>query len=85
MKRFISKLSGVGGKEMKRGQTLTGESSICFCWDGGGKKVGWVTVVSVTGVKGEESGGCGLVWKQAGHVFVCPATINPFHNCNPGT
>lgn len=61
MKRFISKLSGVGGKEMKRGQTLTGESSICFCWDGGGKKVGWVTVVSVTGVKGEESGGCGLV------------------------
>ena len=42
---------------MKRGQTLTGDSSICFCWVGGGGKVkGWVAVVSVTGVTGDDGG-----------------------------
>jgi hypothetical protein len=39
MKRFISKLSEWKG-EMKRGQILTGDFSICFCYVGDGRK--WV-------------------------------------------
>jgi len=73
MKRFISKLSGVGGKEMKRGQTLTGESSICFCWVGGGEKGGGgVAVVSVTGVKGEDGGVGWCESKQDTSLYVLP-------------